>query len=131
MSKRKRGFLTIQVAKRLKVPKALERYINGFLLTPRKQYAYIHQDLAACYYGTRIKRPLAMRLIVAAIEDVDDQGSLEDNMWSINEVSKCWMNAKRYGAKFSTSQKVIVDKDLNLSWLLFYHIDHGTWQGPA
>jgi hypothetical protein len=114
-SKRKCGFLTTPVAKRLKLPKALLQYINRFLLPPRKQYAYFHQDLAACYYGTRIQRPLAMRFILAAIVFTKKFGQPFDEYWSeeiciIDGQCKTWMKAKQYGAVLPTCQKVMANK---------------------
>ena len=114
------------MAKRLKLPKTLQEYTNRFLLSPRKYYALVHQDLAACYYGSRHQRPPTMRLIVAAIEVIDWECN---EAWNADLCVKHWMKMIKYGVHLSTCQKVICAKDDVLSDLLF-HCDNGTWGSP-
>ena len=126
-SKRKCGFLTTSVAKRLKLPQSIQHITNAFLLPPRKHYALIHQDhLAACYYGSQHTRPVRMRLIVAAIECIDWDCNDAEN---VDLVVESWVRAIKYGARISTCQKVLIRKDNVLSNLLFSQFDNGTWAG--
>ena len=115
----------------MKLPKALQQHVNRFLMKPREHYAYTHPNLPASYYGSRASRSSTMKFIIAAIGSVEDQGSRQEDKWSIDAVSASWVKMKRYGVQFSTCLKVVVRKDDLLSYLMFGHMDRNTWCGDV
>ena len=110
-SKRTCGFLTTPVAKRLKLSKELQQYVNKFLIKPRDYYNYVH--------GTP-PRHKAYTLCLAAIErfdyDLDLMLSSGILTW-VQEFAKELSKLERYGVKLSSSSQTISRKSLVLMQL--------------
>ena len=106
LSKRTCGFLTTSVAKRLKLPTALERKINSYLMKPRDYYAYMH--------GTP-HRHKAYTLCLAAIHNAGSGGSdsSEGVFWLLAfEIADDLLLWERYGMHLPTDHKVISGKEM-------------------
>ena len=105
-SKRKCGFLTTSVAKRIKLPEPAEHVVNSYLMKARDYYAYVH--------GTP-PRHKAYTLCLAAIHNAGDGGSARVGVINqslyfralVEEIAEDLLKWESYGVQLSTCFRTI------------------------
>ena len=109
-SKRKCGFLTTSVAKRIKLPEPAEHLVNSYLMKARDYYAYVH--------GTP-PRHKAYTLCLAAIDNAGDDGRTRRGVINqalyfralVEEIADDLLRWESYGVQLSSSFQTISRKE--------------------